>query len=272
MIADKLRKGRKLDMKRAGWCVGAVLFVLMVVSVSAQELVENAEVAEQEVAGDGGVAISNILLGGGLLSVAIWLVLAVLSIAATWLIVDSFVNIREKKIIPQMQMSLISEALEEGNVDKAIQRCKDEPGVLGNILLAGFEKIADGPEAVEEAIAVKADLEGETLLQRVNYLSVVGNLSPMVGLLGTVQGMIMAFGTLGTEAGAAKSAMLAINISMALWTTAAGLVIAVPAIGFFSFFRNRTIKIILGIEAFTMEMVKDIGFSSQKEDAKEADE
>jgi len=68
----------------------------------------------------------------------------------------------------------------------------------------------------------------------------------------------MAFATLGTEAGAAKNAMLATNISQALYTTAAGLVIAVPALGFFSFFRNRATKIILTMEALTMELMKKI--------------
>jgi len=77
-----------------------------------------------------------------------------------------------------------------------------------------------------------------------------------------VQGMIMAFATLGTEAGAAKNAMLATNISQALYTTAAGLVIAVPALGFFSFFRNRATKIILSMEALTMELMKRV--KSQK--------
>jgi biopolymer transport protein ExbB len=70
--------------------------------------------------------------------------------------------------------------------------------------------------------------------------------------------MIMAFATLGTEAGAAKNAMLAVNISQALYTTAAGLVVAVPALGFFAFFRNRATRIILSIEALTMDLMKKL--------------
>jgi len=103
---------------------------------------------------------------------------------------------------------------------------------------------------------IAAELEGEKMMQRVNYLNTIGNLAPMLGLLGTVQGMILAFATLGTEAGAAKNAMLATNISQALYTTAAGLVIAVPALGFYSFFRNRAAKIILSMEALTLDLMK----------------
>mgnify|MGYP002064047490 CR=1 FL=1 len=63
----------------------------------------------------------------------------------------------------------------------------------------------------------------------------------------------------GTSAGAAKNAMLAINISQALYTTAAGLIVAVPAVGFFHFFRNRAAKVLLTMESFTLEMIKRSG-------------
>ncbi|NKB24709.1 MAG: hypothetical protein GKR87_10120 [Kiritimatiellae bacterium] len=102
-------------------------------------------------------------------------------------------------------------------------------------------------------------MESEKLLQRVNYLNVVGNLAPMLGLLGTVQGIIAAFATLGTQAqGANQQALLALNISMALWTTAVGLIVAVPAVAFFYFFRNRATNIILGMEAMTIELIKGL--------------
>jgi biopolymer transport protein ExbB len=179
-------------------------------------------------------------------------------VAGTHLIVDSFIKIRTKRFIPDSLTRGVREALDARNIPQAVQLCGEEPGALANILTAGFVNAADGPEAAQDAIGAAADLESEKLLQRVNYLNVVGNLAPMLGLLGTVQGMIMAFATLGTEAGAAKNAMLATNISQALYTTAAGLVIAVPALGFFSFFRNRATKIILSMEALTMELMKKV--------------
>ncbi len=122
---------------------------------------------------------------------------------------------------------------------------------------AGFSNVEEGFEAIQDSVGVAADVESEQLLQRVNYLNVVGNLSPMLGLLGTVQGMIFAFATLGTQAaGAAQQAMLALNISQALYTTAAGLAVAVPAMAFFYYFRNRATKIILGMEGQTMDLIK----------------
>ena len=217
------------------------------------EAVQAAEAAPEEESG-----FLDVVQGGGAFGMALWLGLAGLSLAAGALIVDSGLNIRTSKIIPKTLVSLVREAIDDGSVKKAAQRCKDVPGPYSNILLAGFENVDDGFDTAQDAIGIAADMESEKMLQRVNYLNVVGNLAPMLGLLGTVQGMILAFATLGTTSGAAKNALLAINISQALYTTAAGLVIAVPAIGSYFFFRNRAAKVILTMESLTMEVMKGL--------------
>jgi biopolymer transport protein ExbB len=245
---------------REGWKIGRRFvwaLVLVAGSAGAQELQMSDAAASAETLNQGSGFI-DVLLSGGVLGVVLWLALALLSLAGTHLIIDSFIKIRAKRIIPDALTGRVREALETKNIPQAMQWCNEEPGALSNILSAGFTSLPDGPEAAQEAIEVAAELEGEKLLQRINYLNVVGNLAPMLGLLGTVQGMIMAFATLGTEAGAAKNAMLAVNISQALYTTAAGLVVAVPALGFFAFFRNRATRIILSIEALTMDLMKKL--------------
>ena len=217
------------------------------------EVVQAAEEVPEEVSG-----FLDVVKGGGAFGTVLWCGLAGLSLAAGALIVDSTLNIRISKIIPKTLVSLVREAIDEGSMKKAAQRCKDVPGPYSNILLAGFENVEDGFETAQDAIGIAADMESEKMLQRVNYLNVVGNLSPMLGLLGTVQGMILAFATLGTTSGAAKNALLAINISQALYTTAAGLLIAVPAIGSYFFFRNRAAKVILTMESLTMDVMKGL--------------
>lgn len=226
-------------------------------AAKAQEVVMSDAAAKAEALSQGS-GFMGVVLSGGFLGIVLWLALAALSVAGTHLIVDSFIKIREKRIMPNALTGGVRNALETGDLPQALKLCGEEPGALSNILTAGFSNASDGPEAAQDAIGAAADLESEKLLQRINYLNVVGNLAPMLGLLGTVQGMILAFATLGTEAGAAKNAMLATNISQALYTTAAGLVIAVPALGFFSFFRNRATKIIIAMEALTMELMKKV--------------
>jgi biopolymer transport protein ExbB len=93
-------------------------------------------------------------------------------------------------------------------------------------------------------------------MQRLTWISVCANLAPMLGLLGTVQGMIMAFEQIATAAPDAGA--LALAISQALWTTAAGLIVAIPAITFYYSIRNNATKLVLRMEAITMELIKDL--------------
>lgn len=223
----------------------------------AQDVILNEAAAEAEVlsSGDG---FFNVIARGGVLGIGLWLALAGLSVAGTHLIVDSFLKIRAGRIMPDMLADGVQTALNSGDLAEALDHCEKEPSAFAKILSSGFSRADKGMESAQDAVEIAAELESEKLMQRVNYLNTVGNLAPMLGLLGTVQGMIMAFATLGTEAGAAKNAMLATNISQALYTTAAGLIIAVPALGFYSFFRNRAAKIILTMEALTLDLMKKV--------------
>ena len=244
------------------WMMGlAVLVGFAVVAVMAQDPVAVAPGMALEGGVDSGPVpgpgFFQIVTGAGALGVILWLTIFGASVAGIALIVDSFITIRASKIAPDGLVAEVREAMEQGDVMKALKHCEDNPVPLSNILSAGFTNVEEGFEAIQDAVAVAADLEGEKLLQRVNYLNVVGNLAPMLGLLGTVQGMIFAFATLGTAAeGAAKQAALALNISQALFTTAAGLAVAVPAVAFFYFFRNRATTIILNMEGQTMDLIK----------------
>jgi biopolymer transport protein ExbB len=215
--------------------------------------------------GKEGEAIKNpmgfmtVVTSSGWMGVVLWLGLAGTSVAGVYLIIDSFVKIRVSRIMPPKLVQDVKTAMEQGDLVKAMQHCKEEPGPMANILMAGFSNVEEGFDVIQEVINAVADLESERLLQKVTYLSVVSNLAPMLGLLGTVQGMIWAFATLATmQAGAAQQAMLAVNIAQALYTTAAGLLVAVPAVAFYYFYRNRANNIILGMVIQTIDLVKSL--------------
>lgn len=197
----------------------------------------------------------QVIIGGGFLGILLWVVLFLTSVAGFALIVDSFLTVKPGKIMPDALIANVKSAMEQGDVMKALSFCDEAPGPLANILSAGFSNVEEGYDVIQEAVGIAADLESEKLIQRVNYLNVVGNLAPMLGLLGTVQGMIKAFATLA-QAGASAAGLLALAISQALYTTAMGLFIAVPALAFFYFFRNRATNIILNMQALTMDEIK----------------
>lgn len=250
----------------------AVTGVFMAKSVWAQEaapaadakdgemtLDQNAAEAAAKDAAKSGGGFFAVIMSSGWLGVILWLALFACSIAAAALAIDSFITISAKRITPQALVANVRTAMEQGDVMKALKHCEEDPGPLANILNAGFQNVKEGFEVIQDQIGVAADLESEKLMQRVSYLNVCANLAPMLGLLGTVQGMIYAFQTLATtQAGAAQQAMLAMNIAQALWTTAAGLCVAIPAITFYQYFKNRLAKIVLGMEGMTMDLIKSL--------------
>lgn len=198
----------------------------------------------------------SIVFGSGPLGILLWLGLFGAGGAAVYFVVDCAITIRPTRVIPETLIDNVTESMGEGDVLKALQNCENEPGPMANILAAGFGHVEEGYDVIQEAIATSADLETEKIMQKLTWLSVVGNIAPMLGLLGTVQGMIAAFSNLSQ--GAPDVGVLAMNISQALFTTAGGLTIAVPCVAFYYTFRNSANKIVLRMEALTMELIKDL--------------
>lgn len=201
----------------------------------------------------------TIVTRAGWFGALIWVALFACSIVSVALIVDSYLTIQEQKIAPKKLVDDVREALAQGDLLKALQCCENTPVPLSRILKAGFSNAEEGFEVVQDAVGVAADMEGEMLMGRVTYLSVISNTTPMLGLIGTVQGMIMAFWSLGTAAaGAAQTNMLAVNISQGLWATAVGLGTAVPAGIYYFYFKMRCTRFILHQEALTLDLIKTL--------------
>jgi biopolymer transport protein ExbB len=197
-----------------------------------------------------------VVVGSGWLGVVLWGALFGCGAASIYFIVDSSVMIRPQKIMPQVLIDKIKASMSEGDVMKALQACESEPGPMANILSAGFSHVEEGFDVIQESIGAAADLETERIMQRLTWISVCSNLAPMLGLLGTVQGMIMCFATLAT--GAPDVGALAMSIAQALWTTAGGLSVAIHSITFYYSIRNNANRLILRMQAMTMELIKDL--------------
>ena len=170
--------------------------------------------------------------------------LTLLSISGFGLIVYNFMAVRADPILNTEATVQIDEALAAIDVEKAKTICQESPSPITNIIEAGMNRVDVNnfdPEQVKEAIEESSSEELAGPFVLINYLSVVGSLSPMVGLLGTVSGMVKAFNVIEAE-GAGSAQALAGNISEAL-TTATGMIVGIPAMFFFFFFKNRYGKI-----------------------------
>jgi biopolymer transport protein ExbB len=194
------------------------------------------------------------------------------SAATLGLIIDAVTTIKSSKIMPPELVDSVRASLDEGDLGSAIEACEMTPGPLANILLAGFNNVSEGFEVIMESISTAAEIESEKLMQRVNYLNLCGAIAPMLGLMGTVTGMVDAFAKLGTTSGAAKATALALSISQALYTTAFGLLISVPAILAFTFVRNNASRCILDMESLTYDLIKVLRGAEVVDDEDEEEE
>ena len=171
--------------------------------------------------------------------------LTLLSTFGFGLIIYNFKAVRPERILNAAVTVQIDEALAAIDVEKAKTICQENPTPVTNIIEAGMNRVDVNnydPEQVKEAIEESSSEELAGPFVLINYLSVVGSLSPMVGLLGTVSGMVKAFNVIEAE-GAGSAQALAGNISEALITTATGMIVGIPAMFFFFFFKNRYGKI-----------------------------
>lgn len=171
--------------------------------------------------------------------------LTFLSISGFGLIVYNFLAVKPEPILKSQLTGEINEALKGLDIEKAKSICAENPAPTTNIINAGLTRVNVDhfePEPVKEAIEEASAEELASPYVLINYLSVIGSLSPMVGLLGTVSGMVKAFNVIQAE-GAGSAQELAGNISEALITTASGMIIGIPAMFFFFYFKNRYGKI-----------------------------
>ena len=210
--------------------------------------------AEQKKAADTG--FWGVVTGSGVLGIILWAALFLDGAAAIYFTVDCWVLIKPQKLMPQSLINNVQGAVAEGDVMKAIKACETEPSPMSNVLAAAFQHVEDGYDVIQESVNAAGDLEVERIMQRLTWISVCSNLAPSLGLLGTVQGMIMCFATLAS--GVPDIGALAGNISQALWTTAGGLVVSIPSLTLFYSIRNNANRLILRMTALTMELIKPL--------------
>jgi biopolymer transport protein ExbB len=182
----------------------------------------------------------------------IWMLpLAALSIGAVGLIVNNFMMLQRKKLTREELLPGLLQQLASRDIDGALQVCAENPCLFTNILEGGLGRITTDeilPANIRQGIEETGQAQMANLIKPVNYLTNIASVSPMVGLLGTVSGMIKAFQGLGAGQGA-DAARMAENISEALVTTATGLVIAIPAMLFYFYFKNNFAETMTTINA-----------------------
>ena len=201
------------------------------------------------------VTVMQFLAQGGI----VMYFLGFASVCVVWFTAEGFVNLRARKLAPPALVARLREAFSTGNYQEAWNICKSNRCFLSSVLGAGLERIGKGKDAVEFAVEETAIREGTILKTNPTFLSVIGVVSPMIGLTGTVMGMIKAFHTLG-ENGISNPAQLASNIGEVLVATASGLIVAIPAFVFFYILRALSQGAILQAESEVYRLLDDVPY------------
>ncbi|ASV74614.1 MotA/TolQ/ExbB proton channel family protein [Thermogutta terrifontis] len=162
-----------------------------------------------------------------------------LSLVAGALVVEQLITLRKSVLMPPEVVSQLGQAMAARDSKGLMATCEAHPCVFTDVLKAGLAEWEGGWHQVEKALEDALTEYTAKLLRKVEYLSVIGNLAPMLGLLGTVVGMILAFKTVAETQGAARAADLAQAIYLALVTTVEGLIVAIPSLAAYAYFRNR---------------------------------
>ncbi len=183
--------------------------------------------------------IFSIIFSGGIVGAIMIVILILLSLTAAYLIFDHLMTIRRRDLMPEGLSESVRNSLMNGDVTSAREACNAKPSFLSFVLMHGISELEFGWNSVEKAIEDALAEQSARLFRKIEYLSVIGNIAPMVGLLGTVIGMIVAFQSVAATQGTASAPQLATGIYQALVTTVGGLIVAIPSIAAFAIFRNR---------------------------------
>jgi biopolymer transport protein ExbB len=170
-----------------------------------------------------------------------------LSVALVSLLVMNLLAARRDTLCPQELIDEFEEKLNEKDIQGAYDLARTDESVLGQVLSAGLAKLSRGYNKALEGMQEVGEEESMKLEHRLSYMALIGNLSPMIGLFGTVHGMISSFQIIAVSGASPKPSELAEGISTALFTTLIGLAIAIPAIAFYNILRNRVTRLLLEV-------------------------
>ncbi len=185
-------------------------------------------------------SLGGMVVSGGTMNLLFFAILGVFSLRAAAVVLERFFNLREEKVLPVSFCKQLAQliATPQSTIQPYQALCEIYNAPVSRVFKAGVMRVGRPLPEVEKAMEDAAAREMAAIRAKLRPLNVVGNVAPLIGLLGTVVGMIMAF-QVSSQEGLGKAERLAEGIYLALMTTAAGLTIAIPCLLFASWFAGR---------------------------------
>jgi biopolymer transport protein ExbB len=205
-------------------------------------------------------SLFDMLLAGGPLMIPILLS----SFAMLLIVFERTFSLRRRRVVPRLFVERFLLQIRENALDRAdaLERCEDESSHIARVFAAAVRKWGKPAVEVEQAVLDEGERIANVLRRYLRVLNGVSTVSPLLGLLGTVWGMIQAFNVIATSPAMGRAEMLAGGISVALLTTAAGLLVAIPALIFYLYFVGRVDSLVMDIDYYGQEIVHLISYEA----------
>ena len=185
----------------------------------------------------------------------IGLAIILLSVAGLALAIEHFVTIRRDKLLPADFVLELEDLFEQEEYEDALRICEGEENFLAQTVGPAIAKMDHGYESMTDAMNEAGEESSLSLHHKISYVALIANIAPMLGLLGTVVGMIRTFLTFASKP-SATAQDLAPGISQALMTTVMGLIVAIPMMIVFQFFRNRVLRLVLESSNIAADLIR----------------
>lgn len=204
----------------------------------------------------GGTSLLSIVSAGGLLMAPI----ALCSLILCMFSLERAMSLRRSRIIPRPFVKRILEQLKAGELDKrdAYRICRENKSPVATVLAAGVRRWGKPVQEVERAVVDAGERLGNKLRKYLKLFNGIATITPLLGLLGTVIGMIQSFNAIVVTGAMGKPELLAAGISQALVTTAAGLTVAIPALIVYIYFSSRVDKLLMEIDEHGQQLVQAV--------------
>lgn len=165
-------------------------------------------------------------------------------------------TVSPRREAPGKLLRRVSNLARSGDIQGAVMLCENRDELMARVLHAGLKMADQERYIIQEAMESEGQRGAAELWQRISYLNNIGVIAPLLGLLGTVWGMIGAFSAIALDNSQVKGLTMAYNVSQAMITTAAGLLLAIPALVIYYYLRGRVLRVIAQVETQAGEFVE----------------
>lgn len=186
------------------------------------------------------------------------------SIIALAVIIEKLITLRRKKVIVPEVVGVLNNIKEPGDMGLALSICEKHKGPFANIIRLGLENYDLSREELKETLSDQGRQEVHQLEKGLIFLETIGAIAPLLGLLGTVTGILRVFNVISVQ-GVGQATALAGGISEALITTIAGLFIGIPAVFMYNYFANKAEGLVLEIEKYSVVLLNKVTSFNSKQ-------